>query len=203
MRGKSESTIRSEIDRLGQPSIESLDHEIARVDSRRSWMRLSALILSGLIIAVAAVFIAGNLWLTALRVDGSSMNPLLQNNDTVLVARTDHPAKNDVIAFYHDNEIYIKRAIATGGDVVSISEDGFVSVNGKVLIEPYVARKSLGNCTIIFPYQVPSGTYFVLGDNRPTALDSREESFGTISNEQIVGKIVFRLWPITRMRAAF
>ncbi|MCL2655737.1 MAG: signal peptidase I [Coriobacteriia bacterium] len=200
MSSKSDIRIREEVDRLGRPNVEMLDTEILRQERKESYSRLTRGVITGLIAAVAVILVVTNLWLAVLQVDGSSMNPLLRMNDIVLTVRTSSPAPSDVAAFYHNNKIYIKRVIAIGGDIVDITRDGRVSVNGTNLNEPYVARKSIGDCDIEFPYQVPSGTFFVLGDNRPTALDSRNSEFGTISRDQIIGKVIFRLWPLTRIK---
>ena len=112
-------------------------------------------------------------------------------NDVVLTVKTEHSVKGDISAFDNENKIYIKRVIAVGGDTLSIDQNGKVSVNGPASNESYVIELSLGNCDIQFPFQVPEGTYFVLGDNRPTALDSRESTFGTIGRDQIIGKVIF------------
>jgi len=197
-RNDKDSQIRELVVRLGRPSIAMLNEEIAWHRRRKSYGRLARSVLTGLIAAAAAFIIATNLWVAMLQVDGSSMNPLLLRDEIVLAARKNNPAKNDVIAFTHDNKIYIKRVIAAGGDQVDIRGDGKVSVNGSELSEPYVAQASLGNCDISFPFQVPSGMVFVLGDNRPTALDSRNSRFGTVSREQIIGKVFFRAWPLRR-----
>ncbi|MCL2654246.1 MAG: signal peptidase I [Coriobacteriia bacterium] len=199
MRGDKDTRYREEVDRLGRPTIEMLDREIVRLDKNESYRRLMLDVLVGLLVAVAAIIIVTNLWLAVLQVDGSSMNPRLQMDDIVLAVRTDQPAKNDVIAFYNNNRIYVKRVIALGGDTVSIGADGTVSVNGRALSEPYVTAHSLGDSDLVYPYQVPSGTVFVLGDNRPTAIDSRNSTFGTISKDKIIGRIVFRLWPFMRI----
>ena len=199
MRNNNDKRIREEVDRLGRPTEEMLDREIARQNRKESYKRLIRNILIGLTAAVAVILVITNLWLPVLQVDGSSMNPLLQMNDTVIAVQNNSPAKGDIIAFYNNNKIYIKRVIAFGGDTVDIGKDGTVSVNGKRLNEPYVTEPGLGNCDITFPFQVPAGTYFVLGDNRPTAIDSRDSGFGTVSKDQIIGKIVFRLWPLSKI----
>jgi len=176
-----------------------LDTEIARQERNESYKRLARGIVISLIAAAAIILVATNLWVTLLQVDGSSMNPLLRMNDVVFAIRTNNLAKDDVAAFYNNNTIYIKRVIATGGDTVNIDQDGTVTVNGQALSEPYVSEKSLGDCNIEFPFQVPSGTYFVLGDNRPTAIDSRDASFGTIAKSKMIGKVIFRLWPFAQI----
>lgn len=191
--------MREQVDRLGRPAEVMLDHEIAHLERRAAYTRLARDILIGLVAAAAAIIITTNLWVAVLRVDGTSMNPLLHMDEIILTVRDDSPAKNDVIVFTNNNKVYIKRVIAMGGQRVDIREDGTVSVNGTALNEPYVAEPSLGNRDIDFPFLVPPETVFVLGDNRPTALDSRDSRFGTVSREQIIGRVIFRIWPLPRI----
>jgi len=198
MRKNSENRFREEVDRLGRPTIEMLNREIARQERKESYIRLICGALTSFIAAVAVIIIITNLWVAVLQIDGSSMNPLLQMDEIVLAVRTNLPATNDVIAFEHSGKVYIKRVIAMGGDTVDVREDGKVTVNGKTLDEPYVTELSLGSCDIDLPYQVPSETVFVLGDNRPLALDSRDSRFGIVGREQIIGKIKFRAFPLSR-----
>jgi len=201
MRDNKDNRIREEVERVGRPTIEMLDREIARQGRKESYGRLIRGILVVLTAAVAVIVIVTNLWICVLQVDGSSMNPLLQMNEIVFSVRTDNPARNDVIAFYHNNTLYIKRVIALSGDTVNIDADGFVSVNGQLLDEPYVAEHSRGELDIDLPYTVPPETVFVMGDNREVALDSRLSEFGPVSREQIIGKVIFRLWPLSRIGA--
>jgi len=191
-----DSRLREQIDRLGRPAIGTLNREIARHERKESYRRVALGVLACLIVTMAAIIIITNLWVAVLQVDGSSMNPLLQMDEVVLAVRTDSPKKNDVIAFTHNDKIYIKRVIALGGDRVDMSKDGTVSVNGETLKEPYVTSLSRGSCDIELPFQVPPGSVFVLGDNRPQSLDSRDSRIGTVSGEQIVGKVKFRMWPV-------
>ena len=102
----------------------------------------------------------------------------------------------DIIAFYHGNKLLVKRYIAGPADYVSIGEDGTVSVNGQLLDEPYLPEKALGETDIELPYQVPDQRHFVMGDNRSASIDSRSSIVGCISEDQIVGKIIFRVWPL-------
>ena len=81
--------------------------------------------------------------------------------------------------------------------VQHIDADGNVSVDGTLLEEPYLTEKALGDCNIDLPYQVPDNRYFCMGDHRSTSVDSRHTNVGCVSEEQIVGKIVFRVWPLT------
>lgn len=197
MRGnEKESQLREVVDRLGRPSIAMLDEEIAWYARRKSYGRVALGVLVSLVTTAAAIILVTNLWISVLQVEGSSMNPTLKINDIVLAVTGANPVKGDVIAFHHNNKLHIKRVVAVAGDEVGIDGEGVVTVNGKRLNEPYAAELSLGSCDIIFPFQVPAGTVFVLGDNRPVSLDSRDSRFGPVDRERIVGKVVFRAWPL-------
>ena len=198
MGNNNKDKIRRQVDLLGIPPKEMVKKEIARHERKDSYKKLLRGILIGLVATVAVIIVITNTWLAVLQIDGSSMNPLLQRDEIVIAVRDDNPVPNDVIAFYRNNTLYVKRVIAVGGDTVKIDDKGNVSVNNHPLYEPYVTKKSLEQCDITFPFTVPAGTFFVLGDNRPISQDSRDSRFGTISREQIVGKIKFTIWPLSR-----
>jgi len=145
------------------------------------------------------IVLATNLWLAVQQINGSSMNPLLQMDEIVVAVRGSNPERNDVIAFNHNQKLHVKRVIAVAGDWVEIDANGIVSVNGSKPTEPYVSELSLGNCDLTFPYQVPAGTVFVLGDNRPLSLDSRDSKFGPVDREQIIGILKFGIWPLSKI----
>ena len=180
---------------MGRASIPMLDFEIERLERVESMKRLGRSLLTSLITVSAVIILITNLWVTVLQVDGSSMNPLLEMDEVVITIECDKPIRNDIIAFHQNNKLYIKRVIAVAGDRVAINSEGIVSVNGNTLNEPYVAQLSLGNSDIEFPYMVPAGTVFVLGDNRVISSDSRDSRFGTISMDQIIGEVAFTVWP--------
>lgn len=119
------------------------------------------------------------------------------NGDIVVALSGSDYATGEVVAFYYNNNILVKRVIATAGDWVDMDKDGNVYVNNVLLEEPYVTDKALGICDITFPYQVPEGRIFVLGDHRATSVDSRSSTIGSVSEEFLVGKILFRVWPLS------
>ena len=151
--------------------------------------------LSLVVVAAVAVLVAV-LLLPILRIYGKSMNGTLDSGDIVLSIKSTHFDTGDVIAFYYNNNILVKRVIANPGDWVDIDNDGNVYVNNVKLEEPYLQEKAYGEVNIELPYQVPDGKIFVMGDNRSVSIDSRNSSIGCVADEQIVGKIVYRVWPL-------
>ena len=146
-------------------------------------------------VAAISVLVA-TLWMPVLRTFGHSMDPTLGDGDIVITAKSSTFDRGDLVAFYANNKLLIKRVIAGPGDWVLVDEDGTVYVNEERLDEPYVKEPSRGNCNITFPYQVPESSWFVMGDYRATSLDSRVREIGCIYEEMIVGRIVFRIWPL-------
>lgn len=152
-----------------------------------------------LVIVAAIVVLITTLLFPVLHIYGSSMTPALEEGNIVVCVKGLHYKQGDVLGFYYNNKILIKRVIATSGDWVDIKEDGTVYVNKKPIDEPYLTEKALGDCNITLPYQVPDARIFVMGDHRSISVDSRNASIGCVAEEQIVGKIVFRVWPLTRL----
>ena len=166
---------------------------------RRISSELLRKMLFALITVAAVTVLLTMLFMPVLQIYGTSMSPLLEEGDVLLTFRTYDFNRGDIISFYYNNKILVKRVIAFEGDFVNIKNDGSVYVNNKKLQEEYVSEKALGECDITLPYQVPSGKIFVLGDHRLTSVDSRNKAMGCVSLEQISGKPVFRVWPLNRM----
>ena len=179
------------------PSRELLEGELQRTKYRNRFMQALRATLSSLVVVAAVAVIVAMLVLPVLQIQGTSMTDTLQDQDIVVALRGSGYKTGDVIAFYYNNNILIKRVIATTGQWVDITEDGTVYVDNVRLDEPYVTDKSLGDCNIALPYQVPDGKIFVMGDHRSTSVDSRNTALGCVSDEMIVGRLLFRAWPIT------
>ena len=152
-----------------------------------------------LVVVAAVAVLVAVLFLPVLRIYGKSMNGTLDNGDIVVSVKSSNMKTGDVIAFYYNNNILVKRVIAGPGDWVDIDKDGNVFVNNEKLSEPYLDDKAYGETNIELPYQVPDGRIFVMGDNRKVSIDSRNTSIGCVSEEQIVGKIVYRVWPFSQI----
>lgn len=178
------------------PSAEQIDRERRRLRYRQRYLRTLRSTIAILIVVAALAVLVATLWMPVLRIYGSSMAPTLENGQIVVSVKSKRFESGDLIAFYHGNKLLIKRCIANSGDYVDIDEDGNVSVNGAPLEEPYLSEKAYGQTDIELPYQVPDQRRFVMGDNRSASIDSRSTVVGCITEEQIVGKIVFRVWPL-------
>ena len=179
------------------PTAEQLDMERRRLRYKRRYNRTLRSTVAILIVVAALAVLAATLWMPVLRVYGSAMAPTLHNGEILISVKTKDFSSGDIIAFYHGNKLLIKRYIAGPSDYVNVDEDGNVSVNGTLLDEPYLAEKAYGEADIEFPYQVPDQRYFVMGDNRSVSIDSRSSIVGCIAEDQIVGKVVFRVWPLS------
>ena len=179
-----------------RPSIELLEQEVQRVQYKRRYRSVLKSTLYALITVAAVAVLVATLWLPVMQTYGSSMAPTLNNGEIIFSVKTSTPERGDIIAFYYTNKILVKRVIGLPGEWVEIRDDGMVYINDHMLIEPYIAERSLGNADIEFPYQVPEGKNFVMGDHRATSADSRHPAVGCISGEQIVGRILFRVWPL-------
>ncbi|MBR6562398.1 MAG: signal peptidase I [Clostridia bacterium] len=177
------------------PSVDAMKSELDRIRYRKRYATVIKHTVYALVAVAAAAVLVATLWLPVLRIQGGSMNPTLFDKDIVVSAKSGDCARGDVIAFYYNNKILVKRVIALPGDWIDIDGDGFVYVNNVRLDEPYVSERALGDCDIELPYQIPAAKYFVMGDHRSTSVDSRNTALGCVSEEQIVGRILFRVWP--------
>ena len=180
------------------PTTEQLEGELKRVRYKSRYRSvLRSTIYSLITVAAIAVLIA-TLWLPVRQVYGNSMTPTLQNGEIIITVKVSEFEPGDIIAFYYNNKILIKRVIARSGEWVNMDADGNVYVNETLLDEPYLDEKAFGDCNIELPYQVPEGRVFVMGDHRSTSVDSRNSAVGCVAQEQIVGKILFRVWPLEK-----
>ena len=184
---------------LGTPTLEQLEKELRRSVKRSRFATVLQIVLYSVISLAAAAILAVSLWLPILQVQGTAMAPNYLEDELLLCIKSDDYLPGDVVAFYHNDRIVIRRVIATAGCWVHIDEAGNVNVDGMALVEPYLTEKSLGQCNRELPCQVPDVAYFVMGDNRAESIDSRSSALGCISQEQIIGKVIFRIWPFQQI----
>ena len=183
--------------KLELPDLSLLEAELEREQYKNSFGQvLKSTVFSLLVVAAVSVLIAV-LLLPVLQISGTSMTESLQDEDIVVALNSKKYKTGDIIAFYYNNNILVKRVIAAAGDWVNIDKDGNVYVNDELLDEPYVSEKALGDCNITLPYQVPDGRCFVMGDHRATSIDSRNTAVGCVSNDMVIGKILVRVWPLS------
>lgn len=179
------------------PTTGQLRRELERERHRRRYGQVLRSTLYTLVVVAAFAVLIAVLVTPVLQIYGSSMNPTLTEGDIVISVKGTDFEQGDLVCFYYGNKLLVKRYIAGPGQWVDIDKEGNVYVDGELLEEPYLEEKALGECDIEFPYQVPDSRIFVLGDHRSTSVDSRSTSVGCVSDEQIVGKIIFRIWPLS------
>ena len=180
------------------PTTEQIEQERNRLRYRRRYSRTMKSTVAILVVVAAAAVLVATLWMPVLRIYGTSMVPTLKDGQIVITVKNSNFKQGDIVAFYQGNKLLIKRFIAGPADWVDIDQEGNVSVNGTVLDEPYIAEKAYGDTNIELPYQVPDKRYFLMGDNRDVSVDSRNTAVGCVSDEQIVGKVIFRIWPLNQ-----
>ena len=178
------------------------DKQSGRDFDRPQYKKLLRSTIYTLVIVAAISVLVATLLLPVLQIYGTSMNPNLQEGDIVVSVKSPQFKTGDIIAFYYNNRVLVKRIIGCPGDSVVIADSGDVYVNNTLLDEPYLTEKSYGNADIEYPYTVPQNSFFVLGDHRESSVDSRSSLVGCVEKEEIIGKIIFRVWPIKRIGSA-
>lgn len=182
-----------------RPSLEQLQSELKRENYRIKYSEVLRSTVFTLVIVASMAVLAATLWLPVLQIYGGSMNPTLTDGDIVVSVKGGEYERGDIVAFYYNNKILIKRVIALPGERVNMDSLGYVYINDEKLDEPYVSDLSVGECDIIMPYEVPDARLFVMGDHRNVSIDSRTEAVGCVSEEQVVGKLVMRIWPLSKI----
>ena len=187
-------------ERTALPTIDQIETERKRYRWKRAYFKALRGTIAVLTYMAAVAALIATLVLPVLQIEGTSMEPTLVNGDIVLLTKTTAFDRGDICGFAWNNKILIKRVIGIPGDWIEIDTDGTVYLNGEKLDEPYAEQIAFGECDLEFPFQVPQEQYFVLGDMRESSIDSRNTLVGCVENEQIIGKIFFRVWPLKDMR---
>ena len=189
--------------KVAVPSLPEIQRERKRIRRKDYYRQSLRGTISVLVVVAAIAVLVATLFLPILQISGDSMSPTLEHDEIVILVKTKEFNRGDLIGFYYQGKILLKRVIALPDDEVAIDAEGNVYVNGEVLEEPYVTDKGLGDCNLEFPYKVPGTGYFVLGDQRSNSVDSRNSVIGAISQDDIIGKVFIRVWPFSRFGFVF
>lgn len=184
--------------KVSVPSLNEIQSERKRIRRKDYYKQALRGTVSVLVVVAAVAVLIATLFLPILQISGDSMSPTLEHDEIVILVKTKEFNRGDLIGFYYQGKILLKRVIALPEDEVAIDAEGNVYVNGEILQEPYVTDRGLGDCDLEFPYKVPGTSYFVLGDRRSNSVDSRNSVIGAISREDIIGKVFIRVWPFSR-----
>ncbi len=180
-------------------TVRQIEGELKRLRRKQNSRRIFRQTVFSLLVVAAVAVLAAMLFFPIFRVTGSSMEPTLDPKEIVVCLKSSRFQSGDLVAFYYNNKVLLKRVIGTAGDTIEIDDSGNVFVNGSQLDEPYIMQKSLGQCDIDFPFQVPDNRIFVMGDNREASVDSRTTAVGCIADEYVIGKVFLRVWPLERL----
>ena len=181
------------------PSLAEIQSERKRIRRKTYYRQALRGTVSVLVVVAAIAVLIATLFLPILQISGDSMAPTLAHDEIVVLLKTKEFDRGDLIGFYYQGKILLKRVIALPEDVVVIDSDGNVYINEELLEEPYVTSKGLGDCDLEFPYTVPGTGYFVMGDQRSNSVDSRNSVVGAITREDIIGKVFLRVWPLSKI----
>lgn len=184
--------------RVSVPSLTEIQSERKRIRRKDYYKQALRGTVSVLVVVAAVAVLIATLFLPILQISGDSMSPTLEHDEIVVLLKTKKFERGDLIGFYYQGKILLKRVVALPEDEVAIDTDGNVYVNGELLDEPYVTDKGIGDCDLEFPYKVPGTSYFVMGDRRSNSVDSRNSVVGSIPREDIIGKVFIRVWPFSR-----
>ena len=184
--------------KVSVPSLTEIQSERKRIRRKDYYRQALRGTVSVLVVVAAVAVLIATLFLPILQISGDSMSPTLEHDEIAVLLKTKKFERGDLIGFYYQGKILLKRVIALPEDEVAIDADGSVYVNGELLEEPYVTDKGLGDCDLEFPYKVPGTSYFVMGDRRSNSVDSRNSVVGSIPQEDIIGKVFVRVWPFSR-----